>query len=115
MGLITVSLSSAILCFSNLCHPALVGKATPLGTYKIEHRLTNSPGYGGDVLEFKAEKDGSIYAVHRVWLLNPSQHRMQRLENSSASQRNNITGGCINVTPEVYEQIYNATEIKIIK
>lgn len=111
MSLITVSLSTAMLCFASHCYPALVGKATPIGTFPIVLRVTDDAGYGGDVLKFK-ETDDTVYAVHRVWTLNPKEHRIDRLK-SNANNRKNITNGCINVMPEVYDIIKDADEIQI--
>jgi signal peptidase I len=99
-----VLLSSAVICLSGKCYPVLVGRDTPTGVYNITKRLVLSPGYGGDVLQFK-ETDKYVYAIHRVWLLNPSQHREERLQSHNVEDRRNITGGCINVSPDVYDKL----------
>jgi hypothetical protein len=113
MSLITVSLSAAILCFSNLCHPALVGKDTPTGKFQIIDRYTETPGYGGEVLQF-TEINGVVLAIHRVWLLKPSEHRQDKLDHGSAADRRYVSKGCINVTPEVFDEIKNATKVEIL-
>jgi hypothetical protein len=81
----------------------LVGKDTPVGEYQLQHRLVDSPGYGGDVLQFK-EEELDIFAIHRVWLLRPQEKREERLKNNDPKKRH-ITKGCINVDPVVYEQL----------
>jgi hypothetical protein len=101
---IIVHLASATICFLGACHPALVGKATPAGSYDVTWRSVVSPGYGGDVLQFSEDAEG-IYAIHRVWTLKPEQQRVLRLTKGAVSDRRNITGGCINVMPEVYRQL----------
>jgi hypothetical protein len=106
---IIVSLALASICFTfngvEECHPALVGKKhpTPTGTYQVIERITDDPGYGGDVLQFKEEKD-MVFALHRLYLLNESEHRLTRIQSKDISQRF-ITNGCINVMPEVYNRI----------
>lgn len=107
-----VLLSSAVICLSGKCYPALVGRDTPTGVYKITKRLVVSPGYGGDVLQFK-ETDKYVYAIHRVWLLNPSQHRAERLKSSNVADRVNVTGGCINVSPDVYDKLQEIDTVDI--
>lgn len=108
-----VSLSKAALCIANQCFPVLVGDSTPVGTFHITHVSTNLPGYGGDVLKF-AETDKEVFAIHRVWLLKPSEHRLERLESNDTERRKHITHGCINVDPEVYEAIQDADEVQIL-
>lgn len=108
---IIVSLALATICFTadgvESCYPALLGKsnATPAGTYTLIKRLTADPGYGGDVLQYY-ETDKMVYAIHRVWLLKPSEHRAERLKSNKVSERF-ITNGCINLEPEVYEKLAN--------
>ena len=66
--------------------------------------MTKDPGYGGDVLQFD-EDAKQVYAIHRVWTLKPEQKRLERLASPDPKQRNSITNGCINVSPEVYQQL----------
>lgn len=101
---ITVILSAAIICFQQQCYPALVGKDTPIGEFSVIQRLTEDPGYGGDVLQFH-ETDKRVYAIHRVWTLNPKQKRLERLQSSNVKERQTITSGCINVMPEIYDRL----------
>ncbi len=93
----------ALICFSGQCHHALVGKDTPVGSFKLKHMLTNQRGYGGDVLVFHEDRSYA-WAIHRVWLLNPAQHRASRLRSDDPTVRH-ITMGCINVEPDVYEKL----------
>lgn len=104
MADVFVHLATATLCFMNQCHPALIGKATPMGEYPIVHARVADPGYGGDVLAFARDAKG-IYAIHRVWTLVPRQRRLERLTRGNVAERLNITGGCVNVMPDVYDQL----------
>lgn len=99
----------ATLCFTaqsggiEECHPILVGKDTPVGEFTLNKRITESPGYGGDVLQFK-DTPNAVFAVHRIYLLNPKEQRAKRLKSSNPADRK-ITFGCINVDPAVYERL----------
>jgi hypothetical protein len=101
---IIVDLTLATICFLNQCYPVLVGPDTPKGQYRLIQRYVQTPGYGGDLLKFKEDKDG-FYAIHRIWLLNSSQHRLERIQSSNPKDRITITKGCINVMPEVYDRL----------
>lgn len=106
--MIVVDLALATICFLQgtdaVCHNALVGPATPRGEFSLIQRMTKDPGYGGDVLQFD-EDAKQVYAIHRVWTLKPEQKRLERLASPDPKQRNSITNGCINVSPEVYQQL----------
>lgn len=110
--IVTVYLSAAMICFAGQCSNALVGVKTPQGNFPLVQVKTDQPGYGGDVLAFAQDRSG-LYAIHRVWLLSPAQRRAQRLQSSRASDRVGITGGCINVAPEVYERLSGATKLEV--
>jgi hypothetical protein len=101
--MVTVSIASAVICFANMCHPALVGHGTPLGEFQLRHVATRQAGYGGDIMVFK-EDTTSWWAVHRV-LNVKGQHRFQRIRSSDARQRQGITDGCINVDAVVYQEL----------
>lgn len=109
---IVIFLAKAVLCVSGTCYPALVGKDTAPGAYTLHRRFIEAEGYGGDVLQFD-ENETSVFAIHRVWLGAPSQHRLQRLASNSPAQRRNITGGCVNVTPDVYDRLAGADTVEI--
>ncbi len=106
---VLVNLALATICFTYNgayeCNPVLLGKKipTPVGEYSLTRRYTNDPGYGGDVLQFHETKD-MVYAIHRVWLLSPSQKRLERMRSKNISDHF-ISSGCINVEPEVYEKL----------
>lgn len=104
--MIVVDLLLATICFGTpqVCHPVLIGKDTPRGNYNTTLRLTDQPGYGGDIIQFH-ETESYVYAIHRTWTLNPKQKREQRLLGPVKGRT--ITGGCINVAPEVYENLKN--------
>jgi len=101
---IIVSLSAATICFLGQCHPVLVGNKTPLGDFPVVHMVTQQAGYGGDILAF-AEDKHQIYAVHRIWTLNPKQQRIERIQSNNVKERQGITGGCVNVMPQVYDEL----------
>lgn len=109
--MVVVSIALATICFTykpggaEECHPVLIGADTPHGQFTLNQRLTKSPGYGGDVLQFLDTPSG-VFAIHRVYLLNPKEHRAERLKNPDPQMRH-ITHGCINVEPEVYDQLMN--------
>ena len=106
---VIVSIALATICFTyngaQECHPVLLGKnpPTPTGEFTLIQRYTVDPGYGGDVLQFK-ETSTKIYAIHRIWLLNPKQNRTQRIKSPRISDHF-ISMGCINVEPFVYERL----------
>lgn len=102
--MILVNLATASICFLNQCYPALVGPDTPAGQFRLEHVSTQEAGYGGDVLVFKESSD-TVWAIHRVWLLDLRQRRLERLTSDKKSERTTVTLGCINVMPEVYEKL----------
>ncbi len=113
---VVVSLSLATICFLGHCHPALVGANTPVGAFPLQHRMVVSPGYGGDVLSF-SENAESVLAIHRVWTLRPREHRPERLSSGRTSDRKLVTGGCINVSPEVYAELVDCcsrSEVQIV-
>lgn len=109
---IVVYLASALLCTATQCHPALVGRDTPVGVFPLVRRYVATPGYGGDVLQF-ADTGREIMAIHRVWLGRPQEHRAQRLAGDDPAVRRTITHGCINVAPDVYDAIVAADTVDI--
>lgn len=117
---IIVDIALATLCIigtgddptAERCYPILVGPDTPKGEYHLKQRLVESPGYGGDVLQFK-ENDLYIYAIHRVWLGRPWEKRAERLKSNDVSRRR-ITMGCINVDPAVYDEIIDCCSSDIV-
>jgi hypothetical protein len=102
--MVTLFVAKALICFAGTCQPALIGDNTIPGEYTIQRRYVQSEGYGGDVLQYH-EDEKIVYAIHRVWLGNPEQRRQERLESGSVDERRGVTKGCINVTPEVYQQL----------
>lgn len=105
-----------MICFQEMCYPALVGNKTPIGEFTLSHRSTVIPGYGGDILQFHEDKT-TIYAVHRVLTTNPKQQREKRLRSKNPKDRK-ITNGCVNVDPEVYKLLTECcvdSKISIIK
>jgi hypothetical protein len=102
--MVIVSLTLAVICFMNQCHPALVGANTPRGSFVLDHQATPEPGYGGDLLVFK-ESRSHLWAIHRVFTAVPSERRIWRLRSERAELRRGITHGCVNVTPEVFDAL----------
>jgi hypothetical protein len=107
-----VHLLTAMICYQSQCYPVLVGDKTPAGVFTMVHMRTYQPGYGGDILAF-ADDRTTLYAVHRVWTLKPSQHRVQRLDSFDAGIRRDVTSGCVNVMPDVYAKILQSGERKL--
>jgi hypothetical protein len=105
MAIIAIHLVRATLCFSTHCYPALVGIDTPVGVFPALHARTSEPGYGGDVIAFARTSDGGVYAIHRVWTLQPKQRRLQRLASADTNKRHGITGGCVNIAPTIYDML----------
>lgn len=101
--MVIVDLAAATICFLGSCHPMLYGNDTPIGEFEITQRITQTAGYGGDVLQFYETADG-VYSIHRLWKLNPKQHRELRIKSLNPKDHL-ITNGCINVEPEVYEEL----------
>lgn len=107
--MVVVDLLLATICFSlqpgdaQECHPVLIGPDTPRGEFTLNQRLTPEVGYGGDVLQFKVSSDG-VFAIHRVYLLNPRERRADRLKSLDPKDRQ-ISKGCVNVAPEVYKKL----------
>jgi hypothetical protein len=108
---VVVDIIAATICFSGSCYPVLLNQNTPRGTYQLQYYQTEQKGYDGDILQF-FEDDTHVYAIHRVYTLNPKEHRVQRLKSQKVKDRF-ITKGCINVAPEVYDLLldccYNDT------
>jgi hypothetical protein len=102
---VIVNIAAAIICFASTCHPVLVGVDTPRGDFQLTHYTTADPGYGGDILSFKETKT-YLYCIHRVIDVR-GQQRLARLKSPNAEHRNKITGGCVNVDPEVYDKLVN--------
>lgn len=101
--LITVILSSALLCIGDVCYPALIGEKTQTGEFKLTQRLVSDPLYKGSVLQF-SETATTVYAVHRPWRGRPKEKRDELLKSSDPSKRI-VTAGCVNVADEVYEKL----------
>ena len=100
---VVVDIAAALICFASSCHPALVGTDTPRGEFNLTPYSISTPGYGGDLLVFKVD-GGSIYAIHRV-LDVPGQQRLARIHIPDPKYRITITNGCVNVEPEVYDEL----------
>lgn len=89
----------------------LLGKPkspTPVGEYILDKVNIPQKGYGGDILRYH-ETDDAIWAIHRIYLGNPTEKRLERLK-SKALKDKFITNGCINVLPEVYDKIVSCCE-----
>jgi hypothetical protein len=109
---VVVFLAAALLCIGDDCQPALVGKDTDVGQFPIVRRYVQARGYGGDVMQF-ADTPQGLLAVHCIWLGKPCEHRAERLASGDAGQRRNVTNGCINVLPDVYERLVTARTLEI--
>ena len=98
-----VDVAAAIICFATTCYPALVGAETPRGEFQLTHYSTSDSRYGGDILSFNETKN-ALYAIHRV-IHVPGQQRFTRLKSPEVKNRTMVTGGCINVEPDVYARL----------
>jgi len=113
---VVVNVTTALICFTGQCYPALVGDRTPLGEYTLKQYRTPIPAYGGDVLAFK-ETNTLVFAVHRVINVK-GQNRLVRIKSPNIQDRVHVTNGCINVEPEVYQKLMDCcsqSKIKLIK
>jgi hypothetical protein len=97
---IEVILASAVLCFADACYPALVGRDTPTGEFRLRLLSTPQRAYRGDVLAFHEDRAG-IYAVHRP----PSERRRNILMGAPERGRRYVTDGCVNVDDAVYDRL----------
>lgn len=97
-------LSQALLCSPQQCWPVLLGAKTPKGEFELVQRLTETSGYGGDVLQFY-ENDTEVFAIHRTWTRNPQENRAARLRSPDPKKRKSVTRGCVNVEPNVYSHL----------
>lgn len=104
MMTVSVFLSKAIICFAGSCYPALLGHNTHPGEYQLIQRYVESPGYGGDVLQYD-ETDEIVFSIHRVWTMNPKENRRKLLYSDSAEDRRYVSNGCVNVSNEVYAKL----------
>ena len=106
--MIVVDIALATICFfqngAQVCHNALVGPQTPRGQFSLIQRLTEDPGYGGDVLQFK-ETERDAFSIHRIWKLRPHEQRERRILSANPDDRRSITQGCVNVSDAVYDEI----------
>ena len=75
-------------------------KVTPAGRFAL--KLEQDETYG-TTLTFLPTKDGGGYAIHRVYLGNPTERRTERLNSQDASD-NSVSYGCVNVSNEFYDQ-----------
>jgi hypothetical protein len=100
---VLVDVAAAVICFAGACHPVLVGNETPRGEFQLEQFTVQDPRYGGDLLAFKFQA-GEVFAIHRVFDV-PGQQRLARLNSPYAKHRIQVTNGCVNVAPEVYQQL----------
>lgn len=107
----TVYLAAALLCFGSTCHPVLVGKDTPLGEYELIERRVADPLYGSSVLQFLETTD-TVYAIHRPWLGNPKENRLERLSSLRTKDRV-ITRGCVNVHEDLYLKLKSSLPIRL--
>lgn len=111
---VVVDTAKAELCFTDdkQCHPVLIGKTTPKGTFDLRLMKTSKPGYGGEVIGFK-EQNHFLFALHRVWTRIPSERRMERIASPVVADRI-MTNGCINVTDKVYEKLRGYFTLEVI-
>ena len=89
---------------------SLTTKQTPAGVFHLQRVSAKHPGYGGDVLTFVNDDIRKVsVSIHRVWMENPSERRIQRLSSPNPNQRR-ISDGCINLPDSFYESIVNLVD-----
>lgn len=102
--MIEVLLAKALICFAGQCHPVLTGNRTPVGVYQLQETRTALPGYGGTILVFSEGKT-EVLAIHRVYPYDKRMNRAEVLKTAAPSFRRHVTLGCINVEPEIYDEL----------
>lgn len=102
--LVEVFLSTALICFAGECYPTLVGSQTKVGDYELRAMTVRDPRYGGVILVFEETRD-TLYAIHRTW---PGR---ERLYANASVYRRSVTGGCINVQPEVFDYLRSSNAV----
>mgnify|MGYP000474635702 CR=1 FL=1 len=107
--IVEVFLSTALLCFSGTCHNALVGVTTPTGQYEYVKTPIDDPLYGATVAPFAVDNSGGVFAIHQTWLGAPYEQRDVRILGDDRI----MTNGCINIPPDVYEQLPQYSELII--
>ncbi len=91
------------LDMNNYNRPGRSNNITPAGHFTIKKMFSwrlNEP-----MLVFIQGK-ASVASIHPLWMGNPDQKRVQRLE-SATPDDNYITGGCINVEPKFFYDVLN--------
>jgi len=99
LATITVNYSDS----ETITKPILLGNNTPSGDFKIKKMYStrlNEP-----MLVF-IDGDEFVTAIHPLWLGNPRQFRVTRL-NSPTPADNYVTNGCINVDPNFFYTVLN--------
>jgi hypothetical protein len=94
---------SDVLNMDNYNRSVPFNNITPAGTFKIEKIMSwhlNEP-----MLVFIRGKS-SVGAIHPLWMKNPKQERVKRLNGNDPNQRR-ITGGCINVDSNFFYNVLN--------
>jgi hypothetical protein len=97
---VTLILSKALICFAQMCHPAVIGTDTLEGTYPLIQRHMVS---GEDVLKYR-QIGKDVYSIHRTL---PGR---DRLLTSSPASRRHVSKGCINVSNEVYSLLLDEVD-----
>lgn len=106
--MVEVFLSKALICIMGVCHPALVGEDTPVGLFPLEPQPAAAK-YQGEVLVFAYVDDFHRMSVHR-----PPTQRRRELLTKNATQRVDVSAGCINVSDEVYQILRDCVKCNTI-
>jgi hypothetical protein len=94
---------SDVLDMNSLKKGAKANNITPAGDFVI--KKANSSQLKSPVLVF-VKGQNAVIAVHPVWLGNPKQKRLDRL-NSSSVDDNRITSGCVNILADYFYSVLN--------
>ena len=81
-------------------------KVTPAGRFPL--KMVPSEEYG-TAIDFLKGPNAS-FAIHRVYLGNPSERRADRLANSDPKNKN-ISYGCVNVSSDFYDNVLSKLDL----
>jgi L,D-transpeptidase catalytic domain len=86
------------------------GTETPVGVYVLEKAF--STRLNKNILIFRKDEDG-VFAIHPVVDVK-GQNRQARLQSVSVDD-NRISNGCINISQEAFEKLWNTKQNLILQ
>lgn len=105
--MVEIFLSKALICFSAVCYPALVGPRTPVGEFQMQVVPVTPPQYRGHVIKFADDPSNKrfMFAIHRP--PSPARHALLH-----RAKRPAVTLGCVNIPHEVYDALVKEVRAK---